>query len=155
DPKQRTFAIGIWVSSYSVGAAIGPLVGGVLLEYFHWGSVFLIGVPVMLLLLVLGPLLLPEFRAQQVDRLDLASVALSLLAVLSAIYGLKRLAEGGWSWLALLAIAAGAAAVVVFVRRQARLSSPLIDLRLFRRRAFSAALASYTLGCFVLFGGYI
>ena len=62
DPAQRTFAIGIWVASYSVGAAIGPMVGGLLLEYFWWGSVFLLGVPVMLLLLVLGPLLLPEFR---------------------------------------------------------------------------------------------
>src|SRR6188474_2903990 len=62
DQQQRTVAIGIWISSYSVGAAIGPLVGGILLEHFWWGSVFLIGVPVMVLLLVVGPMLLPEFR---------------------------------------------------------------------------------------------
>ena len=155
DPHQRTVAIGVWVSSYSVGAAIGPLLGGVLLEYFWWGSVFLIGVPVMLLLLVLGPLLLPEFRDPAAGRLDLASVALSMGAVLATIYGLKRIAEGGWSWQAALAVAAGVVTAVAFVRRQARLADPLIDLRLFRLPAFSAALASYTLGCFVLFGAFL
>ena len=62
DPTERTTAIGVWVSSYSIGAAIGPVLGGVLLEYFWWGSVFLINVPVMVLLLALGPTLLPEFR---------------------------------------------------------------------------------------------
>ena len=82
DPAQRTVAIGVWVSSYSVGGAIGPLLGGVLLEYFWWGSVFLLGVPVMVLLLVLGPMLLPEFRDPEAGRLDLLSAALSLAAVL-------------------------------------------------------------------------
>ena len=62
DPQQRTMAIGVWITSYSVGGAIGPLVGGVLLEYFWWGSVFLLSVPVMALLLILGPMLLPEYR---------------------------------------------------------------------------------------------
>src|SRR5207249_7415004 len=79
DPQQRTVAIGVWVTSYSVGGAIGPLLGGVLLQYFWWGSVFLIGVPVMLLLLVLGPVLLPEFRDPAAERLDLSSGALSLV----------------------------------------------------------------------------
>ena len=78
DPHQRTIAIGVWVTSYSLGGAIGPLLGGVLLQYFWWGSVFLIGVPVMLLLLVLGPVLLPEFRDPQAGRLDLFSAGLSL-----------------------------------------------------------------------------
>jgi len=155
DAQQRTVAIGIWVSSYSVGAAIGPLVGGLLLEYFWWGSVFLVGVPVMLLLLVLGPWLLPESRDPDAGRLDLASVALSLAAVLATIYGLKRVAESGWSWPAGLALATGLATGFVFVRRQLTLRDPLIDLRLFRHRAFSAALVSYTLGCFVLFGAFL
>src|SRR5438132_1143322 len=104
DPQQRTIAIGVWVTSYSVGGAIGPLLGGVLLQYFWWGSVFLIGVPVMLLLLVLGPVLLPEFRDPQAGRLDLFSAALSLVAVLLVIYGLKRIAEHGLGWVAALAI---------------------------------------------------
>ena len=80
DPEQRTVAIGVWITSYSVGGAIGPLLGGVLLEYFWWGSVFLLGVPVMVLLLVLGPMLLPEFRDPEAGRLDLLSAALSLAA---------------------------------------------------------------------------
>ena len=83
DPQQRTVAIGVWITSYSAGAAIGPLLGGVLLEYFWWGSVFLLGVPVMVLLLVLGPLLLPEYRDPDAGRLDLLSAALSLAAVLA------------------------------------------------------------------------
>jgi DHA2 family multidrug resistance protein-like MFS transporter len=85
DPEQRTIAIGIWVISYSVGAAIGPLLGGIVLEYFWWGSVFLLGVPVMVLLLAVGPRLLPEFRDPQARRLDLPSAALSLAAVLLVI----------------------------------------------------------------------
>jgi DHA2 family multidrug resistance protein-like MFS transporter len=155
DPGQRTVAIGVWVSSYSVGAAMGPLVGGLLLEHFWWGSVFLLAVPVMVLLLVVGPLLLPEFRDPDARRPDLPSIGLSLIAVLSAIYGLKRLAETGWSGLAVLAVLTGAFAGAAFLRRQARLEDPLIDLRLFRLPSFSAALGAYATGCFVLFGVYL
>ena len=73
DPKERSFAIGIWIASFSAGGAIGPLVGGLLLEHYWWGSVFLVGVPVMILLLMLGPFLLPEFKAPNAGRVDLAS----------------------------------------------------------------------------------
>jgi DHA2 family multidrug resistance protein-like MFS transporter len=155
DPHQRTFAIGVWVTSYSVGGAIGPLVGGVMLQYFWWGSVFLIGVPVMLLLLAVGPILLPEFRDPKAGRLDLFSAALSLAAVLSVIYGLKRVAEGGGAWSAALTILAGLALGIAFVRRQRNLADPLIDLRLFRIPAFSASLTLYLLGTLVAFGAYI
>ncbi len=155
EPGQRTLAIGIWVSSYSIGAAVGPLVGGLLLEYFWWGSVFLLGVPVMMLLLLLGPVLLPEYRDPDAARPDLASVALSLVAVLTVIYGFKRIAEAGWSVVAGLSLLAGALAGLAFLRRQRRLDDPLIDLRLFRAPTFSASLASYSLGCFALFGVYL
>ena len=155
DPGQRTMAISVWVTSYSVGGAIGPLLGGVLLEYFWWGSVFLLGVPVMLLLLVLGPVLLPEFRDPEAGRLDLLSAGLSLAAVLLVIYGLKRLAQDGLGWQPAVAIVAGVTIGVLFVRRQRALADPLIDLRLFRIPAFSASLASYTLGTLVAFGAYI
>jgi MFS transporter, DHA2 family, multidrug resistance protein len=155
DPGQRTVAIGVWVTSFSVGGAIGPLLGGVLLQYFWWGSVFLLGVPVMLLLLLLGPVLLPEFRDPQAGRLDLLSAALSLAAVLLVIYGLKRIAEDGPGWPAALSIGAGLVAGAVFVRRQRRLADPLIDLRLFRAPAFRASLATYMIGCLVAYGVYI
>src|ERR671919_795145 len=94
-PQQRTFAIGVWIASYSAGAVIGPVVGGLMLEFFWWGSVFLLAVPVMALLLVLGPVLLPEFRNPEAGRLDLFSAALSLAAVLAIVYGLKQTAQDG------------------------------------------------------------
>ena len=155
DPHERTVAIGVWVTSYSVGGAIGPLIGGVMLQYFWWGSVFLIGVPVMVLLLVVGPVLLPEFRDPKAGRLDLVSAGLSLAAVLSVIYGLKRVAEGGAGWWPAATILAGVAVGAVFVRRQRGLADPLIDLRLFRIPAFSASLALYLLATLVAFGAYI
>ena len=155
DPVQRTFAIGVWVTSYSVGGVIGPLLGGILLQYFWWGSVFLIGVPVMLVLLALAPVLLPEFRDPAAGRMDVLSAALSLGAVLGVIYGLKRMAEGSLGWLPVLAIGAGLGLALAFVRRQRRLADPLIDLRLFRSPSFSGALAAYTLATFVGFGAYV
>ena len=155
DSGERRFAIGVWITSYSAGGAIGPLVGGILLEHFWWGSVFLAGVPVMALLLAVGPALLPEFRDPEAGRPDLASAALSLAAVLPVIYGIKRIAESGAAWLPVLSILAGLAAGAMFVRRQRRLADPLIDLRLFRSPAFSASLATYTLGTFVAFGSFL
>lgn len=155
DAGQRQFAIGIWIAAFSLGSAIGPLVGGVLLEFFHWGSVFWLNVPVMALTLVLGPRLLPEYRDPQAGRLDLASVVLSLAAVLLTIYGLKQLAEHGSalaSWATtLLGLAVGA----LFLRRQGRIAYPLLDLRLFRHAPFCAALAAYGLTCLAMFGVYI
>jgi DHA2 family multidrug resistance protein-like MFS transporter len=155
DHAQRTVAIGVWVTSYSVGGAIGPLLGGILLEYFWWGSVFLLGVPVMVLLLAVGPVLLPEYRDPDAGRLDLPSAALSLAAVLMVIYGLKRTAEHGAGWLPALAIAAGLTLGTAFVRRQNKLAEPLIDLDLFRASGFSVSLTMYTLGTFVAFGTYV
>jgi DHA2 family multidrug resistance protein-like MFS transporter len=152
DQRQRTVAVSVWITSFSVGGAIGPLIGGVLLEWFWWGSVFLLAVPVMALLLVLGPLLLPEFRDPEAGRLDLVSAALSVGAVLAVIYGLKQLTRDGLGWPPALSIVAGLTAGAVFVRRQHRLADPLLDLRLFRSAAFTAALTTNLLSFFVGFG---
>ena len=154
-PAERTTAIGVWVSSYSVGAAIGPVLGGALLESFAWGSVFLINVPVMLLLLAVGPRLLPEFRDPAARRLDLPSAALSLAAVLATVYGLKQLAEHGAGGLAALAVVVGLALGALFVQRQRRLADPLIELRLFTLPAFGASLAIYLMACMAMFGVYL
>ena len=155
DPGQRTVAIGVWIASFSAGGAVGPLLGGLLLEHFWWGSVFLVNVPVMLLLLVLGPVLLPEYRDPDAGRLDLTSAALSLIAVLATIYGIKQIAEGGPGWHSALAILAGLGVAALFVRRQNRLDDPLIDLGLFRSVPFSAALAVNLLGFSVAFGTFL
>ena len=150
--EQRTFAIGIWITSFSVGAAIGPLVGGLLLEQFHWGSVFLLAVPVMALLLVLGPRLLPEYRDPSPGRLDIVSAALSLAAVLALIFGIKAVARDGVDLASLAPAVAGLALGALFVRRQRQLDDPMIDLGLFRRPAFSLALGANTLAFAVVFG---
>lgn len=157
DPQQRTVAIGVWATSFSVGGALGPVLGGVLLHFFWWGSVFLLGVPVMLLLLIVGPLLLPEYRDPSSTRLDLRSVVLSLVAVLTTIFGIKRWAQAddGGGWLTAVSVVLGLGIGVAFVRRQRRLADPLIDLRLFRVRAFSASLATFTLTTAVVFGSYV
>jgi DHA2 family multidrug resistance protein-like MFS transporter len=155
DQQQRTFAIGIWAASFSVGAAIGPLIGGVLLQHFWWGSVFLISVPLMVLLLAVGPSLLPEFRDPKAGRIDLISAGLSLVAVLGVIFGLKRLAADGSDWLSFASIALGVSLGVAFVWRQRRLSDPLMDLRLFRSGAFSGALITNVLVLFVSFGTFL
>ncbi|GAA0734716.1 MFS transporter [Dactylosporangium roseum] len=153
DPKRMGLAIGAWFSCFMGGLTLGPLVGGLLLEHFWWGSAFLLGVPLMLLLLGTGPFLLPEYRPERPEhRMDLASVALSLAAILPVIYGLKSLARDGWHTAPLVALAAGIAVGVVFVRRQRVLPDPLLDLRLFGNRVFSTAVGIMLLGGVVMAG---
>ncbi|GAA2632365.1 MFS transporter [Dactylosporangium fulvum] len=146
DPRRRALAIGVWMTCFMGGAIIGPLVGGALLAHFWWGSAFLLGVPAMVLLLVLGPILLPEHRNPDAGRLDLPSVVLSLATILPAVYGLKELARSGWHASAVVALLAGLAVGAVFVRRQRTLADPLLDLRLFGDRAFSTALGGMFTG---------
>ena len=152
DPARFTVAIGVWVSSFSAGAAIGPLVGGLLLERFWWGSVFLISVPVMLLLLAVGPFLLPEYKDPNAGRLDLPSAAQSVAAVLLIIFGLKQTAVEGFGAVPAAALVIGLVIGAWFVRRQRTLADPLVDLTLFNDRAFNASLATYLLGILFIFG---
>ena len=140
DPQQRSLAYGIWFACSMGGMALGPVVGGVMLEYFSWGSVFLLGVPVMALLVITGPFLLPEYRDPSADGLDFVSVVLSLCATFLSIYGLKELVKVNPGVFPLLSIALGIAVGVIFVRRQRHLSNPLIEIRLFANPAFRSAL---------------
>lgn len=155
DERERRIAIGIWISSYSVGGAIGPLVGGVILQYFAWPAIFWAAVPVMLLLLAVGPFLLPEYRDPQAGRLDLGSVALSLTAVLGGVFALKQAAEGHPGAATWAAAVLGLVAGATFVHRQRRIDYPLLDLKLFGQPRFAAAICTYALTSFAMFGVYI
>jgi DHA2 family multidrug resistance protein-like MFS transporter len=155
DATERTTAISVWATSYSAGAALGPSLGGLLLAHFWWGSVFLVGVPLMLLLLALGPGVLPEFRDPRPGRIDVPSVALSLAATLAIVYGLKQTAQDGIAPAPTLAMMIGASLAIAFVRRQSTLREPLIDLRLLRVPTLGASIAVYALGTFVAFGSFL
>jgi MFS transporter, DHA2 family, multidrug resistance protein len=125
------------------------------LEFFWWGDVFLLALPVMALLLTLGPRLLPEYKDPEAGRLDLTSAVMSLAAVLAVIFGLKQTAQEGASWLAGGSILVGLALGGAFLRRQLTLAHPFIDLGLFLRPAFTASLVTYGLGIFLVFGGFL
>jgi MFS transporter, DHA2 family, multidrug resistance protein len=161
DERQRNLAVSLWAGCLFGGSAAGPVVGGLMLAHFWWGSVFLLGVPVMALLLATGPLLLPEYRHPGAGRLDPASVGLSLAAILPVVYGIKRLAaggaagggaSGGGTTAAVAAIVAGLAFGALFVRRQLWLTDPLVDLRLFGRRAIRGMLPAMMVASAALAG---
>jgi DHA2 family multidrug resistance protein-like MFS transporter len=152
DQRQRRTAIGVWGGAFAGGAVLGPVVGGVLLEHFWWGSVFLLNVPVMVLLLVVAPRLLPEYRDPAPGRFDVVSAALSLAAVLPVVYGVKTLAVDGWGLVPAVAIAAGPVLGAVFVRRQLRRPDPMVDLALFRDPAFVGAIVTVVVTMFAVIG---
>ncbi|MEU1228935.1 MFS transporter [Streptomyces sp. NPDC005828] len=153
DAKQRAAAIGMWASCFTLGAIVGPMLGGVMLEHFWWGSLFLLGVPVMVLLLIAGPKVLPESANPEAGRIDLPSVALNLGTTLPVIYGVKDIARNGWSPLSGAAIVVGLVLGVLFVRRQRALAAPLLDVSLFRHGRFSASLLG--LLAYSLIGGTV
>jgi DHA2 family multidrug resistance protein-like MFS transporter len=152
DARQRTTAIAVWVTAAVAGAAVGPLVGGALLEHFWWGSVFLLNLPVMVVLVVAGAVLLPESRDPHPGAFDLPSALLTVLTVVPLVYAVKQAAIEGIGVAAVLAAVAGLAAGVAFVRRQRRLAVPLFDLGLFRVPAFTGAVVANMLSIGALSG---
>ncbi|SFP77990.1 MFS transporter, DHA2 family, multidrug resistance protein [Amycolatopsis arida] len=152
DPRERRVAIAVWSAGFAGGMALGPVLGGWLLEHFWWGSVFLINVPVMVLLLVLGPALLPEARDPRPGRFDPLSALLALATMLPLVYGLKKVAADGLTATAVVAVVAGLVLGWVFVHRQRTLAEPMLDLGLFGHRAFSVSVVTNVLGVFALAG---
>lgn len=150
---QRRLAIAVWASGFAAGSALGPVIGGILLEHHWWGSVFLIAVPVLLPLLVLAPFLVPESRDPDPGKLDPASIILSLVTMLPVVYGIKHAATDGFDLLAIASIVVGLTAGVMFVRRQLRLETPMLDMALFRQPAFSGAVLINLLSVVALVGG--
>src|ERR1043166_9485969 len=151
DARERTTAISIWIIAFSLGGAVGPLLGGVILEYCWWGAVFFVRV----LLLAVGPFLLPEYRDPDAGKPDVTSAALASAAVLSIIYGLKLIAQDGVSVTAAVSVLAGLGIGTAFVRRQKQLADPLIDLRLFAIPTFRASLVLYGGAILLLFGAFL
>ncbi|MCC3768465.1 MFS transporter [Streptomyces sp. UNOC14_S4] len=152
DDAQRTKAIGIWSGAMAGGIALGSVLGGLLLDHFWWGSVFLVNVPAMVLLLVLAPVLVPESKDPAPGRFDLLSVPLSMGAVLPVIYGLKEIAASGFTAPRALCVAAGAVVGAVFVRRQRTRADAMIGRALFRHRAFGAGIGINTVAAFGMMG---
>ncbi|HEX6351999.1 MFS transporter [Actinophytocola sp.] len=155
DPRQRGTAIAVWMSCFMGGMVIGPVVGGLLLSVAWWGAVFLLAVPVMVLLLVTAPALLPEYRDEHAGRLDLVSVGLSLVTILPIVFALKEFAKNGPDTTTAVVLLAGLGAGAVFAQRQRRLTTPMLDLALFRNRTFTAALCIMLVGALTMGGVFM
>ncbi|MFT4212395.1 MAG: MFS transporter [Microbacterium sp.] len=152
DRDQRRLAIAVWASMFSAGAALGPIVGGILLEHFAWGSVFLMPVPVLIPLLVLAPVLVPESKDPHPGRIDPVGILLSMLALVPIVYAIKEAAVNGLSGTIGLLVAVGLVSAVLFVRRQLAAEVPMLDMALFRRGAFSGAILVNLLSLMALVG---
>ncbi|GGH38665.1 MFS transporter [Microbacterium album] len=164
DDDQRRLAIALMFSAFTIGGAIGPLLGGALLEAFWWGAIFLVNVPPMLVLVALGTFLLPERREPTPSRINMVSVALSVAGMLAVVYGLQEIAAGAEAvsaqlppWVSVLLIVAGLVMLALFIQRQRRLADPLFDLALLKNRRLAASLLTLlvtgigTVGLFFLF----
>lgn len=152
DARQRTRAIAIWSAGATGGAAAGPLLGGALLEHLPWGSVFLINVPVVVVIVAAGAFLLPESRNPDRSPIDVLSALLSITTIVPLVYAVKHAVGDGLDLSVAVTAAVGMLSGVLFVRRQRRIPTPLIDLALFRLPAFSGAVVANTLSVFAFSG---
>ncbi|MGW1784227.1 MFS transporter [Streptomyces sp. NPDC002143] len=152
DPGQRAQAIGLWSGVMTAGIALGSVMSGLLVEYFWWGSVFLVNLPAMALLLVLGPILLPESRDPAPGRFDWPSIPLSMAAVLPVVYGLKEIAAEGWHAIYVVSITVGLLFATLFVHRQRTAANPMISPALFRSPGFAPAVVLNLVSAFGMLG---
>ncbi|WP_055492626.1 MFS transporter [Streptomyces sp. TP-A0356] len=154
DRRERALAIGIWSAVAAVGAAVGPLLGGFLLEHFWWGSVFLINIPLMLVSLPVGRLLLPESKGDRDGPWDVVGALMAAFGLFGLVLGVKRLGAGEppLGPFTVLSLLVGAGLLVAFVRRQRRRAHPLVDLRMFARPAFSTSVGCIVLAMLALVG---
>ncbi|MEC0240168.1 MFS transporter [Paenibacillus dokdonensis] len=150
DPAQRTKAMSIWSAVMASGVTLGPIIGGVLLNSFSWGSVFLINIPAMALLLIIAPFLLPESRSETRSPIDVLSSLLVLTSVLPLTYGVKTLAEDGWAVTPFVILVAGMLSGIVFVRRQLRIPNPLLDIRTLMERRIGGSILVNFIAMFAL-----
>ncbi|MFG2028356.1 MFS transporter [Streptomyces sp. NPDC048825] len=152
DQAQRAKAIGLWSGVMTAGVALGSVMSGFLVQHFWWGSVFLVNLPAMVLLLILGPILLPESKNPAPGGFDLLSVPLSMAAVLPVIYGLKEISSEGWNVRYAMSVTVGLLFAALFVHRQRTTASPMISPELFRGRGFAPAVSLNLLSMFAMMG---
>ncbi|MBN9176167.1 MAG: MFS transporter [Microbacterium sp.] len=152
DREQRRFAIAVWAAMFSAGSAAGPIVGGILLEHFEWGAVFLMAVPVLVPLLVFAPLLVPESRDPHPGRIDPISIVLSMATLVPIVFAIKEAAVHGFDLMIPVLVVVGLGFGVLFVRRQLRMDVPMLDMRLFARGTFTGALLVNLLSVVALVG---
>ena len=150
--EQRRLAIAVWAAGFSAGSALGPIVGGLLLEHFAWGAVFLVAVPVLIPLLILAPILVPESRDPNPGRIDVLSILLSMGTMVPVVYAIKEFAVHGITPLVVILFVLGVGMGVLFVRRQLRAEIPMLDMALFRRGMFSGAILVNLLSVVALVG---
>ncbi|MHA7306671.1 MFS transporter [Arthrobacter sp. TMN-49] len=151
-PDQRRKAIAIWAAGFSGGAALGPIVGGFILEHFWWGAVFLMSVPVLIPLLILAPIFVPESKDPAPGKIDTLSILLSFGAMVPTIFGIKEIAQSGLTATNLVLIVLGLVLGAVFVRRQLRRENPMMDVTLFKNPVFSGGVMANLLSIFALVG---
>ncbi len=149
---QRAIALGIWTASFAVGGILGPVIGGVLIEAVSWRAVFAVTPPFMLILVVLGPFLLPEYRSQDRRRIDWVGTVMAIAGLLATIYAVKQLADGSLSSTSVATGLGGVILLLGFLRRQTRVADPIVDLSLFTERAYTVPLVGNALAFAVLFG---
>ncbi|HEX3540268.1 MAG TPA: MFS transporter [Acidimicrobiales bacterium] len=155
DPSERTRAIAIWAAMAAVGIAIGPVLGGLLLAHFGWGSIFTVNVPIVIAALVGGRFLLPTSRDPNPGRMDPLGSLLSIVALGSLVFAVIEGPDRGWTSTTVLGVAAlGALAVAAFVFCESRSANPMLDLALFRDRRFTMGAVSLTLLYFAALGTY-
>ncbi|MFP3578862.1 MFS transporter [Arthrobacter sp. efr-133-TYG-104] len=152
DPNRRRLAIAVWAAGFSGGAALGPIFGGWLVEHFWWGAVFLVAAFLLLPLLAFGRVLIPESRDANPGRVDPPSIVLSIVTMAPFVYGIKESAIHGFGAMPAGFLVFGLVMGVLFVRRQQRIDSPMLDVSLFKNKVFSTAIAANVLSLFSMTG---
>jgi EmrB/QacA subfamily drug resistance transporter len=153
DPRERGRAIGVWAAVAGGSGALGPVLGGLLLKHFSWGSIFFVNVPIVIIAIIGGKFLLPSSKDADAPRLDLVGAGLSIAGLVAVLWAIIEGPTKGWSNGTVLGVlAVGIALVAGFVLWELNCKYPMLDVRFFRNRRFSAANVSITLVFFAMFG---
>jgi EmrB/QacA subfamily drug resistance transporter len=153
DTRERARAIGIWAGVSGLGVAVGPLAGGILLEHFWWGSVFLVNVPICAIAVALGWFFVPTTERDQDSKLDPLGAVLSIIGLLGVLYAIIEIPDRGLSdTQVIVGLIAGVAFLALFGLWEKHYEHPMLDVRFFRNPRFTAASGTITLTFFALYG---